>query len=868
MSELVYFFPGGTEAPLAAVGGKGFSLMRTAAELLPVPPGFVLAVDFFREWLDQLKTSRQWSNLCSRDADTLRAACDDLKALSARLSFSPAQRGAIKQALQQIGGTIFAVRSSSPEEDLDGASFAGGYETVLGVTEERLEAAISKVFAACLDYRVAVYKTEHGFDAASPRIAIVVQRQIASDVSGVAFSIDPISNDYDRAVFNANWGLGETVVAGTATPDTFVVDKLRGRIILRHAGKKETSLWLTKGGGTNERADPRHDELTLSDEQLGQLTALVTKVERIYGKPVDCEWAYESGALYLLQARPVTGFVPLLPEMQTEPGGRRRLYLDATISIQGIFKPLSPMGSSLLANLFRRLSLTLTGKDITADLDQCIPAVRGGRLWFNLSNAFELVEQEKLAAALEVMDPLAANAIRNVNQEVYRSNSASIKELPRLVAARNPDKILRLLQARFDSRHTRRSVDAAVRETLQEMRWIAADKLPFRQTAEELWHALLNLALHHVVPAFLASRMAMVRLRESLPQDCKEDIDKLDQSLPGNVTVEMGFALYDLALTLPEGLSANDIRASISSGKLPPAFMDRWNAFLQRFGHRGAVELDVASSRYRDDPRMLIELLRESRSFGKDPRQRYNVQKQARIDAYTRLHTLMQPQGWAQVRRFESLCRTVETLGGLRETPKYCVIFMLDLLRSRILTEGDKLVSAGRLQRREQVFDLTFEQLCSAITNGAEDLQVLIRENRQFIDRLARVPQLPAIIDSRGRILRPFVPPSGSENCMTGTPISPGVYRGPVKCLQHAGEKKLLTGDILVARATDPGWTPLFVNAGAVILQIGGLLQHGALVAREYGLPCVGGIPDVLDLWPDGTVVEVDGSAGTVTVIH
>lgn len=869
LGEIVYVFPGAVStAPLKAVGGKGYSLIASCAAGLPVPAGIVLAVEFFADWWKVLKASAEWQEFLSAStAEELKRACDKLKKLCPSLELSAACKAALKEGLLKTGGTLFAVRSSSPEEDLDGASFAGGYETVTGVTVERLMAAIRQAFSSCLDYRVAVYKKEHGFDATKPSIAIVIQRQVLSEIAGVGFSIDPISNDYDRAVFNSNWGLGETVVAGMATPDTFVVDKLSHRIILRHTGKKETSIYVTSGGGNTESRDPRHDQLTLTDEQLVELTEMVTKIEGLYGKPVDCEWAYEKGILYLLQARPVTGYVPMLPEMQTAPGGRRRLYLDITISVQGIFKPLSPMGTSLLARLFGDLTTALAGQDLTSDLENCIPTIRGGRIWLNLSNVFELIDQYKLADALEVMDPLAASVIRSVNQEAYRSNNSSLKTLPGTLIKRNVDKVLRLVQSRFYSRGRRRAIEAALSDTLVQMRRIAQLNLPLPRLYEELRACVFELLFQQVIPGFLASKLAMTHLRESLPGADKVLVDKLDQALPGNVTVEMGFALYDLARLLPDSSPPSSGR-ELDSRRLPPEFMKQWDGFMNLYGHRGPVELDIASPRYRDDSSMLINLLREIRQSGKDPRQRYLQNQNERKKAYETLRETVSEEGWIRLRRFDSLYKTVETLGGLRETPKYCIIFMLDLIRSRLLMEADKLVAKGRLKHRNEVFNLKFEQLCAALESQSVDLNAAMSENRVFLDKLSRIPQLPAVIDSRGRILRPYIQPSADENCIVGTPISPGVYRGPVKCLHSASEKKLQVGDVLVARATDPGWTPLFVNAGAVILQVGGLLQHGALVAREYGLPCVGGISDVLDLWPDGTIVEVDGAAGTVRLIH
>jgi pyruvate,water dikinase len=181
--------------------------------------------------------------------------------------------------------------------------------------------------------------------------------------------------------------------------------------------------------------------------------------------------------------------------------------------------------------------------------------------------------------------------------------------------------------------------------------------------------------------------------------------------------------------------------------------------------------------------------------------------------------------------------------------------------------DGEALVKAGRLNNVQQIFDLTLENLKEANTDNSLDLKLLGVSNRQFADRLRAVSVLPSIFDSRGRILRPKpVPPKPGE--IAGTPISPGIIRGRIKVLHSADEKPLLRGEILVARATDPGWTPWFINAAAVILEVGGMLQHGALVAREYGLPCVSGVANATNLWPDGTLVEIDGAAGVIRVLE
>ncbi len=286
----------------------------------------MLPVEFFSAWFATIKRSTAWTAFLEADVNSkLRSSCDALKKEAMKLSFSKEQQEAVSAALAKLDhkGGLFAVRSSSPEEDLEGASFAGGYETILGVTKEGIEDAVKRAFASCLDQRVAVYKKQNNFDFRTPKIAVAVQTQIASDIAGVGFSLNPVSNSYDEAVINANWGLGETVVAGIATPDTFIVDKYKKQIVQKQLGGKETSIWLLPGGGTEERADNRKDDFSLTDGQIIDLTNLIVKVEESYGRPMDIEWAFAAGEMFLLQARPITTFIPLAAELITQPGAQK-----------------------------------------------------------------------------------------------------------------------------------------------------------------------------------------------------------------------------------------------------------------------------------------------------------------------------------------------------------------------------------------------------------------------------------------------------------------------------------------------------------------------------------------------------------------
>lgn len=303
------------------VGGKGLSLITLFQAGLPVPNGFVLTVSFFEPWVVLLKATPAWKTFLAANHTAPHDACQRLKAISAGYELNAEQKKRLREALIAFNEkALWAVRSSSPEEDLEGASFAGCYETVLGVSQNRLEAALHTAFASCLDARIIAYKRERGLGQAEPRIAIVVQEQVASEVSGVGFSKNPLTHNPDEAVFESNWGLGETVVSGRVSPDHFVVNKPTRTILERRMGRKERAQVLLSGGGTHEREDPRHDQLSLQDGQLQALTEALIAVERRYGCPVDMEWAFAGGRLHVLQARPIATPAPARTAAEKAPG--------------------------------------------------------------------------------------------------------------------------------------------------------------------------------------------------------------------------------------------------------------------------------------------------------------------------------------------------------------------------------------------------------------------------------------------------------------------------------------------------------------------------------------------------------------------
>jgi pyruvate,water dikinase len=370
------------------------------------------------------------------------------------------------------------------------------------------------------------------------------------------------------------------------------------------------------------------------------------------------------------------------------------------------------------------------------------------------------------------------------------------------------------------------------------------------------------------MPALLAGTIPPGLVIRAKSPEAKALADKLTLGATGNVVVEMGISLYRLATLLDTSDFADldGLAERIEQCRMPAAFLGAWDHFLSSFGWRGPLEMDLASPRYADDPRLALRqmacMVVDDESF--DPEAAHQRLVEERRKAYEQLMRRVGPLRRVLLRR---VYRLIDLFGGARDTPKHLIVLFNYAIRKRALATGRHLTREGRLDAAEDVFALTFDELKAGSEDDSLDLREAFAERRRFRRKLdAQVTRFPAVIDSRGRILRP--PPREDEpGLLRGMPVSPGVVIGPVRILLSPHEERVEKGDVLVAYTTDPGWTPLFVNAAAIVLEVGGALQHGAVVAREYGKPCVVGIDQVAAKLRDGALVEVNGTMGTVRLL-
>jgi rifampicin phosphotransferase len=880
MAKAIYPFNTPDPVTIEQAGGKALSLIAMTRAGFPVPPGFVLTVSFFESWQAEIQSHPAWQAVRADPTDT--QAIRELKAAGDHLPFSEQQKAELDEAVHALMSVIdrpgqvnlFAVRSSSPEEDLDNASFAGGYETSLGVTVQGLEDAIRRCFSSSFDERVFVYKREHGFATDQQLIAVIVQQQIAAESAGVAFSLNPLNNCYDEVLINASHGLGEAVVSGSVEPDQFVVDRLAQKIIESKIGESGTIARLDTHGGVTHSPRSTEPGASLSPEQVLRVARLSSEVEAAYGKPIDIEWAIANDQLYLLQARPITAYLPLPPEMITPPGAPKRLYANSTLIEQGLTEPLSVLGTDFLNYVLVNVGGPVGSDGIGPG---GITFTASGGYYMNISYALKLGMNRAALAPGSFGDPRVMAILNSIDMQEYTAG-----ELPQKLKGLRSRMLINMLPmaksvlgAVLKPGRILRNYQAALPAAVDRLNSFSGEGRALKSQAIELTGLLQFFYGDYGIPMILAGQIAQQRIKSLFKQETgpvQDHLINLGISLPGNKTTEMGQLMYSLA-SAPEVRAyetAQDFLAVLETKRLSPEFTRAWEHFMAEFGMRCPGEIDPATPRPKEQPGLFFEQLKNMSRSTQEQSRSVDFFAEARAKreaAYQALYGTALKSSKKKARNLEKYYKTWEMFGGYRETPKHYVIQVVDIFRHLVLRIAQGFVESCRLDHPEQIFDLTIDDIDRAQADPTVDLRALAQERSLLINRMRKSHLVARIIDSRGKI---FYPPhqATGDGSLKGVPISPGTVQGRVKVFQYAIEKQLLPGEILVARATDPGWTPLFINAGGIILEIGGALQHGAVAAREYGIPCVSGLDGATTLLKDGQWVEVDGSNGTVRIIE
>jgi phosphohistidine swiveling domain-containing protein len=859
------------------VGGKAANLGELLSAGLPVPPGFCVTTHAYER--AEAQAPDQGPVLERLEV----AGPEEVPALAAQARAAiqaapvPADvREAIESAYQALGPEApVAVRSSATAEDLPELSFAGQQDTYLNVVGgDAMVAAVRDCWASLWTDRAVVYRATNGIAHRGVKLAVVVQRLIPAAWAGVVFTANPVTGKRDQAVLDASPGLGEAVVAGLVNPDRFIVDRPTRRVRERLAGERErVVVWPAAGGGTI-RATALADEHVLDEREVLAVVDLAERIEQHYGgAPQDVEWAIdEAGTPWILQARPITTLFPLPRPAPTD--GQVHVYLSLNVA-QGVLGPLTPMGLDVFRRLGAGIARTVFGVAVHPAQGPAYLTVAAERLYVDVSPVVRnAVGRKILLGGLSIGEPRTAGALAAVLEDprfaVGRGSRVSLARglvrvfrrhpIPaRVVGAFfRPERVLRRARARVD--HVVSLANAPVGGPFEAL-----------ERAEALLGQVLPPLLPHLLPLVIAG-VASLRLAERIAgPEHREDVLLLTRGLPHNPTTEMDLTLAALATRWADDATVGPLLRSASAaeladdwraGRLPEAFRRDLDDFLRMWGVRGVAEIDIGMPRWQDDPTHVLGVLANVariRDPARRPDQQFLAARRQAAEAARRVAAAL-----PLPRRllFRVAAARVRGLLGLRELPKFSVIRVLGAVRRLLLAVGRSLAEQGRLERAEDVYFLTFAELRQAL-DGA-DPRALVRERKAVYAREQRRRRVPRVVLSDGTALDSAGPDAGA-GALVGAPASPGVYEGLVRVVMDPHGARLDEGEVLVAPSTDPGWTPLFLTAGALVMEMGGMMSHGAVVAREYGIPAVVGVPNATTRLATGMRVRVDGSAGTVT---
>ncbi|HKU34942.1 MAG TPA: PEP/pyruvate-binding domain-containing protein [Paenarthrobacter sp.] len=882
------------------VGGKAANLGELTAAGLPVPPGFCLTTTAYRHALASAGLGEVFEALeaASGAAEqsggpTIGPDPANLNPLAARArslvldaGMPPEVAAGIRAAYLGLGADVpVAVRSSATAEDLAFASFAGQQDTFLNVVGiDSVLDAVSRCWASLWTDRAVSYRTTNGIDHSTVALAVVVQEMIQSATAGVMFTANPVTGRRGEAVIDASPGLGEAVVSGAVNPDQYIVDVLSGAILKRTLGDRQVEIRSVAGGGTERVEQNDSDappEPCLSDQQVKALAALGQRVEEHYSSPQDTEWAIDqTGKLWLTQARPITTLYPQTTRKPSIPG--EHAFLNFSLA-QGLTRPLTPMG---LAGI-RLIASCVAGK---ADFD--VPNPRSGpspyyeagqRIFFDVTSVLRSrVGRMIVPRVFDIMEARSAALIRGLGNDprFAVTNRTPFKLLRHVgpVAAkyRVPETVFRAL---FRPASAMRRLDRLDRE-LQE----SLTPPEGATSTQRLRHVeeILGQAIFATVPKVLplpAVGFAMLALVPKLLGTgvSYNELQTVIRGLPNNVTTEMDLELWSLATKIRQDPEAKEFFASrtaaelseaYQNGTLPPRSRSGLDRFLAAYGHRAVAEIDLGMPRWSEDPTHILGVvanyLRLEPGSG-DPARQFDDAAREAEEQVSRLVARARAKSPAHAAIVRAALDRTRRFAGMRELPKYNLVLGLAAAREQLLLIGAELARDGRIDDAGDIFYLDFTDVEIALAGTG--LQHVVAERREAYQLELRRRHIPRVLLSDGTEPEAAGALAGGPakpGALSGSPASAGVVTAPARIIMDPVGAHLEPGEILVAPSTDPGWTPLFLTAGGLVMEMGGPNSHGAVVAREYGIPAVVGVPDATSRISTGQSITVDGAAGTV----
>ncbi|WP_248960608.1 PEP/pyruvate-binding domain-containing protein [Sphaerisporangium perillae] len=861
---LILGFQDITAGMLPLVGGKAANLGVLTQAGLPVPEGFCLTTEAYRRVAESAGLTDVLDALAhTAPGDT--AALAELAGRARALVLAAPVPEDIARAVQERAEGPVAVRSSATAEDLPDASFAGQQDTYLNVVgADPVLDAVHRCWASLWTDRAVAYRAANGIDHGAVHLAVVIQRMVQAEVAGVMFTANPVTGRRHEVVIDASPGLGEAVVSGAVNPDHFVVSPSK-KITKRILGDKLTVVRSIPGGGTEQVRQEAQEGACLTDRQVIALAKLGARVEAHYGSPQDTEWAIDSsGTLWLTQARPITTLYPL-----PEGADGLRVYFCFSLA-QGLHRPITPMGFSAfraLAGSVAALAALPTGNWPGGTVPISDP---GMRIFGDMTGLVRSrVGRAIVPRVLDVMEARSAVVLRGLFDDprlslTQRSLLPALRRILRIaVRYRVP---ARMVQALWRPETSHRRISWGL-DRLRDRLALPGDPTPLQRLdhVERCLGSQVVPLIPNIVPGPFAGFLMLGLAARLLRGRSKPgELPTILRGLPHNVTTEMDLALWSAATRIRADEAAARALSgpTLPQGDLPPVLREELAGFLDRYGHRAVAEIDLGMPRWSDDPSHVLGVLANYLRLD-DPALAPHAQfARGAREAEEMIGTLARRVGGLRGRIVRFALGRTRQLAGAREMPKYYFIVALGEMRRHLAAVGRELAGRGLLDQAGDVFMLSIAEARAAL--GGADQRDLVERRRATYERELRRRHIPRVLLSDGTEPEAVSAAPPVEGALTGTPASPGTVTGKARVILDPVGAHLSPGEILVAPSTDPGWTPLFLTAGGLVMEMGGANSHGAVVAREYGIPAVVGVPDATTRVSTGDEITVEGTTGAV----
>lgn len=869
MNSYVLNFQEIDKTRIQSVGGKGANLCELSnIEGVLVPEGFCVTTEAYKKITENNEEFNilldELSNLSVEDREEVSEVSKKIRMIIKKTTIPKDIEDGIISYLTTFGEKdSYAIRSSATAEDLPTASFAGQQDSYLNIIgREAILKHIGKCWASLFTDRAVIYRLQNGFDHHKVYISVVVQKMIFPEVAGILFTADPITSNRKTTSIDASFGLGEALVSGMVNPDIYKVSN--GKIVDKNISTKKKAIYALKNGGTEEQ-EIEHDKQNkqvLKDEQILKLEYMGRKIEEYFDSPQDIEWCLVDNIFYIVQSRPITTVYPIPENTDKE----NHVYLSVGHQ-QMMIDPLKPLGLSIF-------NLTSFGPRFKG----------GGRLFVDVTKILISPDsREVLLTNMGQHDPLMKDALMTIiergdfikllpsDKKKYRKNDNDMSSWKFNMQIENDPKIVSELikNNQVSLEELKENIKTKSGVDLLEFILEDIDKLK-----KDLFDSQ-NLSVINAV----TDASAWINEKMNMWLGEKSVADTISQSVLNNITSEMGLELLDVADIIrpyPEVIGylqhvkEDDFLDGLLRFEGGKEARDAIFKYLKKYGMRCVGEIDITKTRWSEKPTILIPMIISNiRNF--EPNESKLRFEQGRQKALKKekelLNRLKQlPDGEQKAEETKKVIDLIRNFIGYREYPKYGIINRYFVYKKYLLKEAEKLIKANVINDKEDIYYLTFEELMEVVRSN--ELDYLIINKRKEEHKLYEKLTPPRVITSDGEIIvgkykRESIP----ERAIIGLSVSSGIIEGRARVILSIEDANLEDGDILVTKFTDPSWTPLFISIRGLITEVGGLMTHGAVIAREYGLPAVVGVEDATKLIKDGQRIRVNGTDGYIEIL-